>query len=650
MKIKNCDPNLFSFSIGIPYQICLLIIIVFTVYYPTMFAEISLLDDQEAINGLFNLQNFDLYSVFFPRISGGGYYRPLIGLLYQVDRFWWFLDSKIMHFENILMHLVNTLLVYWIATKLCDKTDHNKSFLSLFGAILFALHPINTESINWISGRTDPMACTFILLALLSILIYMDRRKIILLAASFLFVVLGIMAKEVALGFLPALVFLITADETNICSNKKNNNQTFFTNRFIVFCCYTSIALLAALILSNYFIVLATGLVYWIHCIVIDKSEKSPGFFKRFRTACVVIGALSVMVIVFYSSRKAVFVSNLDKIPNTISVMTSDLNYTIELFLGAAGFYVKKFFMPLPLNLAIREVDPLYELFGIICFMGCMFLLHLRRMYSALLIAGFWMLAPAFPLAFGTIAWTAYAERYNYIPSAFWVLGGVGFIHEFNCDRWIVLGRYVRFAGVALLLALITITIQRNMLWRTNLGILKDTVEKSPEFKNARGLYISALVDKHNFEEAEKQYFIANKLPSVGYDERYDLMYASLLFNNKKYHDAENMYAQIEKKTNGKSTALYEAMISYYDSRLFATINPQQIQIFRFQKIELLRKLFALNKSPYTSYRLGQALLQAGDKVNASIAIKTAVETFSSGEPLKKNAETLLNSLMATGN
>ena len=35
----------------------------------------------------------------------------------------------------------------------------------LFAALLFAVHPVHTESVSWISGRTDVLAALFFLLA-----------------------------------------------------------------------------------------------------------------------------------------------------------------------------------------------------------------------------------------------------------------------------------------------------------------------------------------------------------------------------------------------------------------------------------------------------------------------------------------------------
>ena len=166
------------------YQILLICIAVLAVYYPTIFAEVCLLDDLDMINALFNAQDFSIKHLFFPGTAGGGYYRPLIGLSYYFDSFAWLLSPEIMHFENILLHLLNSLLVFGIC---CHLSIHLSDIPSipLLTTLLFALHPVNSESVNWISGRTDLLAGFFILSSAFIIVKY-NKNNLILIPAIFL--------------------------------------------------------------------------------------------------------------------------------------------------------------------------------------------------------------------------------------------------------------------------------------------------------------------------------------------------------------------------------------------------------------------------------------------------------------------------------
>jgi|GEM_PF-435706 len=634
-----------NLNIGRPYQICLLCVVVLAIYYPTMFAEISILDDREAISHLLNLETFSLKSIFFPGVREGGYYRPFIGLSYIVDRFWWFLDAKIMHFENILMHLFNTVMVFQIGIRLYRRKEPSAFMLPLVAALLFALHPINTESVNWISGRTDAMACMFVLSALLILIIYRDNGGKALLAGTFIVALLGILAKETALGFIPGAAFVLLSfnKAAPIVKCEEDYPHSSLLRDSTLFLCYTAAALLAALCLVSYFLVIAIGIAYGIHRVFrLHHSEIVRNISIKVQSLLIVAGACILLVIVYQGLRRAAFVSDISKIPDTIKVMTADINYTIELFMGAAGFYVKKFFIPLPLNIAIREVDPLYELFGVICFLACIHLASLKRIETALVIAGFFMLAPVFPLAFGTIAWTGYAERYDYIPSAFWILGGIGLIEPTTSN----FRRYsMNIAVMLLLLSFAVITLQRNFTWQSNVTLFKDAVEKSPEFKNIRGIYISALFDQKKYDEAERQYFIAKKLYSIKYDEQYDLLYASLLTFKKKYAEAENVYRDVESKTKSKSIKLYESKIVFYNTCENDELDKKKKRDYAYRKIDAYKSLYSLNKSADTSYRLGQAYISVGEQNKAIEAIKVAIEQLAEGDPLKRSAENTLKSL-----
>ncbi|MGE3549677.1 MAG: tetratricopeptide repeat protein, partial [Geobacter sp.] len=397
-----------------------------------------------------------------------------------------------------------------------------------------------------------------------------------LVAASVL-TLCGIFSKETAFGFFIGAVFILAAEHEkkhNILYDKRSVSP-------IILVCYTALAFLTALFYNNFYIVLLLGLLFWIHLVInTNKTQDTKHYTKHFVSSVSVLLSVILIVTLFFAFRKTAFVSDTSKIVNTLKAMTSDPNYTLELYFGAAGFYVKKFFLPTPLNLAIREIDPLYELFGVICFMACIAFIYLRRLYSSLVIAGFMMLAPAFLLVLGTFAWTAYAERYCYIPSAFWILAGICYIDS-KAD---VHKHFIKIARLTFYFFAIYFTVsslQRNLQWRTNIDIIKDTVKKTPDFKNVRGLYMSALVEKKDFAEAERQYHAAKKINTIAYDERYDIMYATILISQKRYSEAEKIYKEVEAKTNGRSIELYETMIAYYDSKIFESKNGPEASNYK---------------------------------------------------------------------
>src|ERR1035438_10213311 len=137
-----------------PYQIALVFIAVFSVYYITVFSELCIVDDAPVMFDLFNSDGLSLKQIFIPRMVNGGYYRPLVPLSFVMNLHMWGLDNTMLHMENVLLHTINAVLVFLVTLSLLPKEKRDKSLAPIFAGIVFGLHPITTESVNWISGRT----------------------------------------------------------------------------------------------------------------------------------------------------------------------------------------------------------------------------------------------------------------------------------------------------------------------------------------------------------------------------------------------------------------------------------------------------------------------------------------------------------------
>jgi hypothetical protein len=129
------------------------------------------------------------------------YYRPLTLLTFLIEERVHGLAPVLMHFLNILLHAANALLVYGLARSLFED-----SVSPVLAGLLFAVHPINAESVNFISGgRNTMLACFFSLLAYLSHLRGVtSRNNALVLTGSVLFLA-GLYSKETALMILPVI-------------------------------------------------------------------------------------------------------------------------------------------------------------------------------------------------------------------------------------------------------------------------------------------------------------------------------------------------------------------------------------------------------------------------------------------------------------
>ena len=142
----------------------------------------------------------------------GTTYRPLVFTVYSIEYSLFGLAPWGWHLINILLHAVNTVIVFFIASSLlnCAGADHGRKALPAFAAAaLFALHPVNSEVVSWV-GCVPELVYT--LLCLSSLYLYMKSResgktRVPLVWASAALFFVALFAKETAIS-LPLLVFV----------------------------------------------------------------------------------------------------------------------------------------------------------------------------------------------------------------------------------------------------------------------------------------------------------------------------------------------------------------------------------------------------------------------------------------------------------
>jgi len=605
------------------YLFLLICSVCLSVYYPALSAEICLLDDRDMFTGLTTVQHFDWIGTFFPHSHGGLYYRPMIGVSFFIDSVLWNLDPAIMHFENILLHLTSTLLVFLVARLIISKT----SKLPLFAALVFAVHPIATESVNWISGRTDLLAVMFVLASLYSVLCFRDSKRLWCLAVSALTLVMGIMTKETAIGFIPAFVFIMTSKkEAEISTSNILHTQRQYLYAFLAVCIFS---LAAALLLYNFYLSIVIVILYFFYLLWCRSEYLSRASFQKL--FLVLSGTTLFLCGYIWEIRKIDFSSQASQIQRTFGLFFADINYTAALFFKAVGFYVKKFFFPFPLSFFIRDISPFYTLFGIFLLCLVVVLIVRRKLPDALVIAGFWMIAPVLPLTFESVAWTPYAERYVYPAAPFWVLALAVYAASAGFDRLSLRIHRWCLAGLSLLLIVMAIsTFQRNIVWQTNLALFEDSVEKTPDSIPVRGLYMTALFEKGLYDEVLQQYQVVKSLPVIEfkYNPNYDLFYVQVLIAKKHFLEAERELDLINKKTKEKEPEVYGKYIELAALMLLNTVDGNEKKLIEDKMASSYDKWYELTKDPMILYRKGQFLLSIDKKREAGLLFAKAAVAF----------------------
>ena len=190
----------------------ILAVISFAVYANSLsngfvFDDESVILSDPTIEKLSNIPNFFSGEMGFHKVIGS-YYRPLVSSSYALDYAVWNFSPFGFHFTNILIHLINTLLFYKLLLLLFAKVESKfKDYAVLIGAVIFALHPIHTEVVAWISGRTDGLSCTFFFAAFIYYLKYSQRRSILYLILTLVSYLFALFAKEMAITFPVIIIF-----------------------------------------------------------------------------------------------------------------------------------------------------------------------------------------------------------------------------------------------------------------------------------------------------------------------------------------------------------------------------------------------------------------------------------------------------------
>jgi len=173
------------------------------VYFPSLTNGIMDWDDKEYLNNPYvnNLSLSGIVKIFFVYIHGN--YHPLTLLSLGIDRLIAGESPFIFHFTNLLLHLLNSFLVFLLVKRL---TQNN--LLAALTFILFGVHTLHVESVAWISERKDVLYSFFYLLSLIIYTTYASSRKGMYYGLSLLFFLFSLLAKGQAVVLVAILPFI----------------------------------------------------------------------------------------------------------------------------------------------------------------------------------------------------------------------------------------------------------------------------------------------------------------------------------------------------------------------------------------------------------------------------------------------------------
>jgi len=364
---------------------------------------------------------------------------PLSVLSHMLDCELFGLDSGRHHLTNLILHIANVVLLYLIFN-LMTGTPWNSAFV----AALFALHPLNVESVAWVAERNNLLSTLFGFLTIAAYVWYIRRPDFLRYMTVFLFFVLGLFSKPmlVTLPFVLLLLDYWPLDRVRLGSNNQiapvNGKESVITKT------HPSISPFYRLILEKIpLIAVSIFSSFWI--ITISKNSIAEG-----------IGGLA----------------SLERLPIKFRIANALISYVS---------YIGKLIYPK--NLAVYypypKSFPAWKIVLACLLLGCITFLAIRtlRQHPWFSVGWLWYLGTLVPVI-QLVQMGAYrmADRYAYVPfiGLFIIVAwGVPYLLE----RWRYGKILLATTAIIILSTLMTLTWNQKKYWKNSITLFEHTIE-----------------------------------------------------------------------------------------------------------------------------------------------------------------------------
>lgn len=186
------------------WVVCLLVV-TFITFRPALKNNFVNWDDDKLV-----LQNGDIQKISAANASKwftsyyANMYHPLTVMVYAVEYRLFKLNPVYFHLVNLLLHLLNVVLVFYLIFKLIGK-----QWAAILTSALFALHPMHVESVVWVAELKDVLYSAFFLVSLILYIRHNDKPGgYKFLFFSFLFFLFSLLSKSAAV-VLPVILFVL---------------------------------------------------------------------------------------------------------------------------------------------------------------------------------------------------------------------------------------------------------------------------------------------------------------------------------------------------------------------------------------------------------------------------------------------------------
>jgi tetratricopeptide (TPR) repeat protein len=134
-------------------------------YWPSVHGGfLTRMDDAEYLQHSVQLKGLTWNAVKWAFTEREPYYHPLPRLSHVLDYQIWRKNAAGHHATGVFLHALNAALVFgflWTLLGAVSLSTGERLMVALWVAMVFAIHPLQTESVAWMSGRTQLLCTTF---------------------------------------------------------------------------------------------------------------------------------------------------------------------------------------------------------------------------------------------------------------------------------------------------------------------------------------------------------------------------------------------------------------------------------------------------------------------------------------------------------
>jgi tetratricopeptide (TPR) repeat protein len=523
------------------------------------------------------------------------YYRPIQTLSFLIDYHIWRLNPFGFHLSNIFLHLANGILVFIAVFLICKSR-----IVSLFTSVLFLVHPVQTGAVAYLTGRSDILACFFLLISFIFYIRYRSTTP-------------------------PGRIVDNDISDLNPIIN-------FIADRKRLFYLISVSAFVIALLSKEVAVIFPLILIFW--DMVYKKHDKLPleenrplSFLKKYSAYFIIdvtYIALRLSVLNFTPEKK--IFQNAHDIYNQLLTMCRTLMEYIGLLIYPTNLHMER---DVPLATLVFKVDIVSSLVGIVFLLFLAFVFYKRSRTIFFGIA--WFIIFLIPASNIIPINALMAEHWLYIPSVgFFLIISILFLKP----QFIKINYNFILASFVLLASIYSYkTIVRNVDWKDDLSIyfatLKFSAKKAKLYYNIGTVYNSRgrmqdavrfykLAIDDGMERAEVYTNLAIAYLQLGYFKEAKENFKSALALNPNDPFAHNGFGGLFEKMGLAEEAIceykkaIECSPNFYDAHVNLGVVYDKQGKFR-EAIDHFEKALYIRKDESSYYNLGYAYYRAGD-------------------------------------